>query len=804
MAIMCTTPVANSTLLFRLPKQLWNFPARPVFAALATFNLFCAAWVAPAVAASFDEYAVVWNSPGKNFKDSMPIGNGAVGMNLWTQNNGDIVFLLSKVDAWTENSELVKLGRVRVKLDPSPFAPSSAFRQILKPLEGEIEIRGESSTVVRVWVDVYRPVIHLEIRGDRPVALLAAVELWRTQPRWILSAKGNIELSGGLREIDGNPRGGVVINPDTVLRAKENRLTWCHHNTRSIYPAVLENQHLASLLSKYPDPLLHRTFGVMMKGPGLVSVDNLTLKSEKRQKSFRLDLYALTAQSGSIEQWQSTLDKTVAAADAVKLDVARKAHRQWWKQFWDRSWIRVSGDEDADKVTQGYAMQRWMYACAGRGAAPMKFNGSIFTVGQEPPPGTPYDPAKGEQNVDYRAWGSNYWFQNQRLIYWPMIAAGDFDTLRPFFQMYLDGLSLAKDHIKLYFSHGGAAFPETMFFWGLPNNNDFGWGNPDTIITNPYIRYHINGNIELTAMMLAEYAYTQDAAAARAYLVPIAEAVTTYFGQHFPRGPDGKLLLSPDQALETYQCRMVGDVINPTPDIAGLRWILPRLLALPNSLTTAPQRALWQRLLADLPAIPLGKTAADGRIPVPNTAADPNGKTIILPAEKYGNADGTSDNSENPELYAVFPYRFYGLGHPNLELARNTFAARTHRNETCWNQNGVDAALLGLAPAARHSVTLNFTAYGDQRFQWFWRNADWIPDLDNGGVGQIILQSMLLQPVGDKLLLFPAWPKEWNVEFKLHAPGNTIIEGIYRHRKVEKLQVTPASRAKNIVQMAPQ
>jgi alpha-L-fucosidase 2 len=111
-------------------------------------------------------------------------------------------------------------------------------------------------------------------------------------------------------------------------------------------------------------------------------------------------------------------------------------------------------------------MQRWMTATEGRGPAPMKFNGGIFTVGQEPPAGTPYDPEKGELNPDYRAWGSNYWFQNQRLVYWPMIASGDFDTLAPFYKMYLNALPLAKDHTAL------TIFPETMYFWGLPNNND--------------------------------------------------------------------------------------------------------------------------------------------------------------------------------------------------------------------------------------------------------------------------------------------------------------------------------------------
>ena len=43
------------------------------------------------------------------------------------------------------------------------------------------------------------------------------------------------------------------------------------------------------------------------------------------------------------------------------------------------------------------------------------------------------------------------------------------------------------------------------------------------------------------------------------------------------------------------------------------------------------------------------------------------------------------------------------------------------------------------------------------------------PITTGGGSGMIGLQEMLLQTNGEQILLFPAWPKEWNVHFKLHA-----------------------------------
>ena len=41
------------------------------------------------------------------------------------------------------------------------------------------------------------------------------------------------------------------------------------------------------------------------------------------------------------------------------------------------------------------------------------------------------------------------------------------------------------------------------------------------------------------------------------------------------------------------------------PEIAGLRYVLPRLLALPEDKTTVAQRAAWTKTLADMPAGPV-------------------------------------------------------------------------------------------------------------------------------------------------------------------------------------------------------
>ena len=119
-----------------------------------------------------DRYNVVWTTASKDSSGSMPLGNGDVGVNAWVEQGGDILFYISKTDAWTSAGDLPKVGRVRLSLSPNPFAGGSFFSQVLKPRQGKIEIRGgkpDRPDLVRLWVDANRPVIWLEVEGAQPL-----------------------------------------------------------------------------------------------------------------------------------------------------------------------------------------------------------------------------------------------------------------------------------------------------------------------------------------------------------------------------------------------------------------------------------------------------------------------------------------------------------------------------------------------------------------------------------------------------------------------------------------------------------
>lgn len=55
----------------------------------------------------------------------------------------------------------------------------------------------------------------------------------------------------------------------------------------------------------------------------------------------------------------------------------------------------------------------------------------------------------------------------------------------------------------------------------------------------------------------------------------------------------------------------------------------------------------------------------------------------------------------------------------------------------------------------------------------------------------IQLQEMLVQSEENQIILFPCWPEEADVSFRLYAHGKTCVECDYKNGKIIKLQVTP-------------
>ncbi len=679
-----------------------------------------------------DAYNISWSSFSHDSQESLPIGNGDIGLNVWTESNGDVLFYIGKTDAWSEavNTQLVKVGKIRLSMINNTFTSATDFTQSLVVSRSEVVIKGGGSTV-RVWVDANAPIIKIETQTNVAANWKITLEPWRTE---------------------------VVnkVSADVVIPQEKSNITWYHR---------IDNPRL---------PSHHLTFGATIKGNGFERTDGNSLQSTKAQKQQTVVIYPYTLVAEKAEDWLSgvaSLSKKYDGEDWIK---AKNAHNKWWDDFWNRSYIHLTGDSVAKKVGEGYQLNRYLTACSGRGNYPMKFNGTIFNM--DNPNNTKKEKSGAvvadSMNADIRAWGGQYWFQNTRPLYWPLLAAGDYDMMLPLFKMYQAMLPKNKEQVQEFYHHNGAYFQETAPFWG-------GISKLTKEEKGSYTKHYYLPILELSSMMLDYYHHTRDENFVQQQLLPVANAGITFYDEHFGRDANGKLLLDSVNAIE-----MFWKVTNPTPDIAALRWILPQLLALPNHLVAKEDVARWKRLFSELPEIPLGEK---------------KGQKVILPYT--GEQTAQARNTENPELYTIHPFRLFGIGKPDLELALATYKARAIKRTKCWHQDPIDEAYLGLTAEAQKDVTANLTNKEPRmKFPAFWEKGhDYAPDADNGGNGQHALQLMLLQAEGKTIRLLPAWPKEWEADFKLHAPMNTSVQGHVKNGKISNLVVTPANRAADVI-----
>jgi len=736
-----------------------------------------------------NQCSVVWTTPSKNASGSMPLGNGVVGANAWVEENGDLCFYISRVDSWSECERLLKIGKIRITLDP-PLLPAASerleFKQELLLSRGQMRVTvGERPGGVELLLFVVpgQPLIIVEGRFGELRSVRCVLEDWRTQDR-VLEAPPELQSAWAMRDAPADvPRELLTESADTIV-SRADAVAWYHHNATSIVPFTIRRQGLADVATLVPDPILYRTFGGLMTGIEMKATSPTSLASTEPRHRFRVGISVPCVQSERIEDW-------LAQAEAVRpsriMNDASHAEQtiEDWQGLWHRSWIIASADssparEECELITRAYALQRYMLACASRGDFPIKFNGSIFTVEPEFVEGQPF-------NADWRKWGGSYWWQNTRLPYYPMLAAGDFDRMNSLFSFYERCLPACRARAKLYYGAQGAYFPETMTTFATYANGDYGWNRDgldrSDISPCPWWQFTWQQGLELSQMMLDFAAYTGDEEFLRERAVPMANESLRYYDSRFNRDDRGVLIISPTQVVETYW----KGVVNDAPSVAGLHTVCDMLLALPESAGDPEDRALWTRMKAAAPALPV---LAEG------------GVTMCAPAEKY---DPARSNCETGELYALFPFRLYGVGRPNIDHALEAYRRRADKATHGWTQDGMFAAMLGLTGEAQANLMAKCrNSNKNFRFPAMWGpNFDWLPDQCHGGNLMTTTQLMLMQCYDDKIHLLPAWPREWNVSFRLHAPKQTEVECVYRDGKVQSLIVLPESRRADVVMPPP-
>jgi hypothetical protein len=756
------------------------------------------------VAADLDACNITWTTPSDSSFGSMPLGNGDVGANVWVEPGGDLLFYISKVNAYDAGHYLPKLGRVRITMQPA--LPLAGFRQSLVLRDGAITIHGGipgDEVDLRLWVDANKPLIRIEGTSASPRRIAVQVETLRpfADDKAPLPEKGT----------------AAVLFSDS-----EPRLAWCYRNMSSEWASRFASQNSVDMVAKTKDPILGRTSGCVLTAEGFVRENPTTLRSGEALSRFGITLRILSSQPPGIGEWLAEASKTIRPD--------WEGHKAYWKEFWERSHIfvtrcgdgefnldqcrftqypqgskayeghkRIKASELAFEITQRYALERFCEAIASRGEVPPPYNGSIFTM--DMPAGVlGFDKTKSAPvSPDGRDWGRlSFMWQNTRHPYWSMATRGDFDTLRPGMDFVRGGLEIARDRCKKLLGIDGGFIMEASWWY---NVGFFNWDKMP-----PHLKYHQLATVEIPLLMTDYYEHTLDRKFLDEVLIPCADASLEYYANRYPRRDSrGMIHMTGVGCVETYQ-----GVTNPCTEIGGMKFLIRRLLAYPID---ELHRARWQKLLAELPPVPLRTV---------------RGVRLLAVGEKY---ESGRQICETPELYSVYPFRQAWIGTPELmETGRQSFHVRTTSLDGTidgqpvetggWQAAPVQAASLGLPREAARLAAINFhdrfigwseamdpgsgfPCRPRPRFPVFWEcKMDGTPDNDHGANSANVLQSMLLQSDGRKIYLLPAWPEDWDVGFKLHAAASTTVEGVYKNGKFESLKVTPESRRADLVDLS--
>ncbi|MBS1656201.1 MAG: hypothetical protein JSU05_15215, partial [Bacteroidetes bacterium] len=443
------------------------------------------------------------------------------------------------------------------------------FHQELHLKEGYVTVEGEKNgikTIIKIWADVFSPVAHFEINSSKKIAVTAAYESWRYQDR-VINARENFGNSWKWAA----PKKNIYKKDEISFNG--NEVLFYHHNSiETIFDATVAQQGLDSMKSQLYNPLKQLAFGGSFSGNNFIAADvysgiyantdfkGWTLKSKSPAKKFNLTLYLYNAQVADIAEWKYSLDSLEKKSKANK--TAFEKTEQWWQGFWNRSFIVINDDSihsSAWEVGRNYQLFRYMLACNAHGAWPTKFNGGLLTVDPV------YTDSAMKLTPDYRNWGGGLQTaQNQRLVYFPMIKAGDWDMLQSEFNFYLRILKNAELRTKVYWGHEGACFTEQMESYGLPDYAEYGQKRPDDfdkgVEYNGWLEYLWDTVFEFCKMMLDEHEYTGRDISDR---VPFIESCLKFFDEHYqylaekrdlkPLDENGKLVLYPGSGAETYK-----------------------------------------------------------------------------------------------------------------------------------------------------------------------------------------------------------------------------------------------------------
>jgi Carbohydrate binding module (family 6)/Ricin-type beta-trefoil lectin domain-like len=669
---------------------------------------------------------IVLGQPNTQDSQSLPLGNGSLGVAAWAANG--FTAQLNRSDTLPDR---LSPGQIEI---PGLAAMTSAsnFTGTLDLYNGVLDESGGGMTM-QAWVPAGKDELIVEVTGANPsTQQTATLNLWSGRSP-TAAASGSI---GSLAQtwVDNSQTGnsGDTFGAMAAITAGGQNVTASVVTSTEVKVAFTPNSN--------------GSYAVVVAAPSWTG--------------------------GNATTTASTLigsDTTTAAATLLATQSA------WWNNYWANAGLieMTSSDGTAQYMenlrdvylyTEAASMKTGAYPGSQAGVADM------FA----------YD----EDQQDW--YPAGYWLWNLRGQIAANLSSGNFALNIPIFNMYLNDLPAIESWTSAQMGGlPGACIPETMRFNGNGYYN--GGSNSQnascaTASSPSYNAEDITSGAELAMWIWQQYQDTGSLSFLQTYW-PILQQTATFLLAYQSVGSDG-FLHATANAHETQWA-----VTDPTTDLAADQALFPAVVSAATLLNT-DSSLVSQLKTAETEIEPYARASETSLTTLLNaqptsasavSSLDAQGTDVIADSYQPG---APLENGENIGLEPVWPWGVIGddttVNGDNLTaLADRTFSSRPNVDGSDWSFDAVDAARLDDASAVESNlvaITEKYQAYVSGLGSLYGATPGDEPYIEQSSTVATALDEALATDYDGTLRIAPAWPSGWDAAGTVYIQGNSKVD----------------------------
>ncbi len=670
---------------------------------------------------------IVLGAPNINPTQSIPMGNGALGVAAWAANG--FTAQLNRTDTMPDRKSP---GQVNIP-GLSVISHASNFTGKLDLADGVLEESGGGMSM-KAWVSTAKDEMIIDVKGANPdLTQTASIYLWSGR----------------------NPTAAVSGKVGTLAE------TWVDNSG---------------------DGASGQTFGSLSSiTAGGRDVSASVVNPTKVQVSFKPNADGDYRVVVAAPHWAGGTATDTASVTATKL-IGNNAklpesellgsQERWWSNYWAHSGLVEMSSSDGSAAYVENLRTLYLYDEAASTKA-----GSL--PGSQAGEADMFDWSEDQQD-----WAPNdYWIWNLRGEISANMSSGNYQLNTPIFDMYISDLSNIEAWTKAQMGGlPGACVPETMSFNGNGYYSD-GPVQSDAscaLAASPqWNAEDISSGPEMSLYMWEQYEGTNNLAFLKKAF-PFMEATAQFLLAYQNVGTDG-LLHAVANAHETQWA-----VQDPTTDIAADQALFPIIgeaaKLVGDKSSSDPLLAQFTKAITQIPPYPRTDDATKTQLLNPDytqaetQAADATGTDMI--AISYQPA-ATRHNGENIELEPLWPWDDVTDQDTDLfALEQRSYTNRPNVGGNDWSYDAIDAARLEQPSQVQSDLVSLIESHQvyDNGLADIGSTVGYQPYQEQSANVAAAVDEALAQDYDGIIRFAPAWPSSWNASGTVYIQHNDKVD----------------------------